>query len=324
MNIQNDKVLNSTLTSRWKTVLRFGITWFLTIAILVIIFSKVNFSDVLTVLKQTDIQLLFLGILCSVFAHVIFSSSRYQKIIYSLGYRISFSEAVIIRMGCNPIKGILPFKMGEFAILAYMKKKHNLSYPLGLFSILLGYIYSCIVLVLLFSFGGVFYFHDFSQKIIFALMFMIILFLIATSNRKKKFRFITWFAIKFQKCPEDLALFNEKYDVAAIRNVFPYSMGIEGFKLLIIFVLFKSLCIEIPLNALLFLGSTTIIAAYIPITYWGMGIRESAVLFLFSHYATPDKLLAGSLLVTMVDGILPALLGLLFIKPFLNSLWDDI
>jgi uncharacterized protein (TIRG00374 family) len=324
MNTQNDKVLNSARISRGNAMLKFVLTWLFTIAILVIIFSRIKFFDVLMVLKQTDMPLLFVGILLSIGAHVIFSSARYQKIVYALGYRIPFYESVIIRMGCNPIKGVLPFKVGELAILAYMKKKHNLSYPLGLFSLLLGYIYSFIVLVLFYSFGGVFYFHDFSQKIIFTLMFMIILFLIATSNRKKIFRFIKWFALKFQKYPEDLALLREKYDVTAIRNVFPHSMGIEGFKLLIIFVLFKSLHIQIPLDALLFLGSTTIIAAYIPITYWGMGIRESAVLFLFSHYATPDRLLAGSLLVTLVDAILPALLGLLFIKPFLNSLWDDI
>ena len=57
----------------------------------------------------------------------------------------------MIRMGCNPIKGILPFKVGEFAIMAYMKKKHNLSYPKGFFSLLFGYVFSFIVLILFYS-----------------------------------------------------------------------------------------------------------------------------------------------------------------------------
>lgn len=323
MNTQNDKGLNSAGISRGNTILRFVFTWLCTIAILVIIFSKIKYFDVFTVLKQTDVPLLFVGILFSVCAHVIFSSARYQKIVYSLGYRISFFEAVTIRMGCNPIKGVLPFKVGELAILAYMKKKHALSYPMGLFSLFIGYVFSFIVLVLFYACGGIFYFHYTSQRIIYAFVFIMILFLIFPSNLKHIFRFINWFLIKIKKMPEELTLLRGKYDLEAIRNIFFHSLGIEGSKLLIIFVLLKSLHIEIPVDALWLLGSATIIAAYLPITYWGMGVRESAILFLFYGYATPEKLLAGSLLITFVDGILPVLLGLFFVKPFLNSLWKN-
>ncbi|MGA2780309.1 MAG: hypothetical protein ABSF13_00145 [Smithella sp.] len=49
----------------------------------------------------------------------------------------------------------------------------------------------------------------------------------------------------------------------------------EGSNLLIILVLLKSVGIEISLEALLLLGATTIIAARLPITYWGLGISHS-------------------------------------------------
>lgn len=323
MKTQGHKQLISTNISRHKVWLRFVLTWSVTIAILVIIFSRIRFFDVFAVLKQTDIHLLFMGVLFSILAHIIFSSARYQKIVEYLGYRISFFESVIIRMGCNPIKGVLPFKVGELAILAYMKKKHDLSYPLGLFSLFIGYFFSFVALVLFCSCGGIFYFHNLFQKIIFTLVLVIILFLISTSNLKKIFRLINLFFKKNRKMSEALALLGEKYDVKTMRNIFPYSMGIEGSKLLIIFVLLKSLHIEISFDALLLFGSATIIASYLPITYWGMGIRESAILFLLYGYATPEKLLAGSLLITFVDGVLPALLGLFFVKPFLNDLWKD-
>jgi glycosyltransferase 2 family protein len=226
-------------------------------------------------------------------------------------------------MGCNPIKGILPFKVGELAIVAYMKKKHNLSYPQGLFSLLPGYVFSFIVLILFYSCGGVFYFHNPSQRIIYAVMFLMILFLITPLSLRQISRLIIWCVKKSQKLPEELTSLIEQYDPKAIHNIILHSVGIEGAKLLIIFVLLKSLRIEISIDALLLLGSATIIAAYLPITYWGLGVRESAVLFLFSGYATPEKLLAGSLLITCVDGVLPVLLGLLFVKPFLTGLWED-
>lgn len=98
-----------------------------------------------------------------------------------------------------------------------------------------------------------------------------------------------------------------------------HSLAIEGCKLLIILFSFKSLSIDLPVDALLLWGSMTIIAAYLPMTYWGLGIRESAVIVLFAGYAAPGHLLAAGLLMTFVDGLLPVLLGLFFIRPFLNN-----
>ncbi len=323
MSPQNHNQLNYAKISNYKVILRFALTWLTTIAIFVIIFSRIKFVDVIALIKQTDIKLLCTGILFSVFAHLLLSSMRYQKVVEVMGCRLSFIEAVIIRMGCNPIKGILPFRMGELAIAAYMKKKHNLSYTKGFVSISLGYIFSFIILIIFYAFGGILYLRSLPQRIIFALLFLLILLLVAPLSFRYIPRLVVWFLKKFQKLPEESKSLIENYDFKTIKIILFHSFGIEGFKLLIILILFKSLNINISANALFLFGSATIIAAYIPITYWGLGIRESAVLFLFSGYATPDKLLAGSLLITFADSIFPVLLGLFFVKPFLNSLWGS-
>lgn len=322
MNTQNKKHSPYENTSRYLVVLRFVLTWLLVVAIFVIIFSSIEFTDVLRVMKRTDIRFLSAAIAFSFFAHVIFSSARYQKVIESLGCRISFFESVIIRMGCNPIKGILPFKTGELAIAAYMNKKHNLSYSQGLFSLLFGYIFSLMVLMIFYFCGGIFYFHDPYQKIIHAAIFMLVLFLAMPLNFKKISQRITGCLKRYQKQREDLTYLIEKYDTKTITNIFIFSSGIETSKLLIIFAVLKSFHVTIPVEALLLPGSITIIAVYLPITYWGLGVRESAILLVFSSYATPETLLAGSLLITFIDGVLPVLLGLFFIKPFLNGLWE--
>jgi glycosyltransferase 2 family protein len=303
-------------------ILRFVLTWIVTISILVIIFSMIPLADVFVLIKQTDIKFLCTGILFSVVAHLLLSSARYQKVVKVMGCRLSFFEAVIIRMGSNPIKGILPFKMGELAIPAYMKKKHNLSYTKGFLSISVGYFFSFIVLIIFYSLGGIFYLHSQLHRIFFAVAFLLILALIPLSIRQIP-RLLAWCLKKFRKLPEESTSLIEQYDPGAINIIMLHSFGIEGFKLLIILMMLKSFSIDIPADALLFLGSTTIIAAYLPITYWGLGIRETAILFLFSDYAPPDKLLAASLLITFIDSVLPVLLGLFFVKPFLNSLWGS-
>lgn len=323
MNLQNHNQLNYAKISNYKVILRFILTWLTTIAIFIIIFSRIKFVDVIALIKQTDIKLLCTGILFSVFAHLFLSSMRYQKIVKVMGCRLSFFEAVIIRMGCNPIKGILPFRMGELAIAAYMKKKYNLSYTKGFFSISFGYIFSFIALIIFYSFGCIFYLHSLPHRIIFVLVFLLILLLVTPFSLRHIPIFLAWCLRKFQKLPEESKSLIEEYDPKTIKIIMLHSIGIEGFKLLIILVLLKSLNINIPIDALLLFGSATIIAAYIPITYWGLGIRESAILFLFSDYATPDILLAGSLLITFVDSIFPVLLGLFFVKPFLDSLWGS-
>jgi glycosyltransferase 2 family protein len=323
MNLQNHKQLNYAKISNYKVILRFVLTWLTTIAIFVIIFSRIKFVDVIALIKQTDIKLLCTGILFSVFAHALLSSMRYQKIVKVMGCRLSFFEAVIIRMGCNPIKGILPFRMGELAIAAYMKKKHNLPYTKGFVSISVGYIFSFIALIIFYSFGCIFYLHSQSQRIIFVLLFSLVLLLVTPLSFRHIPRLLAWCLKKFQKLPDESKSLIEEYDPKTIKVITLHSFGIEGFKLLIILILLKSLNINIPIDALLLFGSATIIAAYLPITYWGLGIRESAILLLFSGYATPDKLLAGSLLITFVDSVFPVLLGLFFVKPFLNNLWGS-
>jgi uncharacterized protein (TIRG00374 family) len=320
MNLQNHNQLNYAKASNYKVILKFALTWIITISILVIIFSRIPLADVFVLIKQTDIKFLCTGILCSVFAHLLLSSARYQKVVKVMGCRLSFLEAVIIRMGSNPIKGILPFKMGELAIAAYMKKKHNLSYPKGFVSISFGYFFSFIALIIFYSLGGIFYLHSQIQRIIFAVVFLLILVSIPLSIRQIP-RLLDWCLKKIRKLPEESTPLIKKYNSGTINIIMLHSFGIEGLKLLIILIILKSFSIDIPVDALLFLGSTTIIAAYVPITYWGLGIRETAILFLFSDYAPPDKLLAASLLITFVDSVLPVLLGLFFVKPFLDSLW---
>jgi len=323
MNDQNHSHMGYAKTSRYKLVLRFVLTWLLTVAIFFVLFSRIKFDDVLALIKQTDIKYLCAGFLLSVLAHVFFSSIRYQKIVEAMGCRLSLLEAVIVRMGCNPIKGILPFKVGELAIPAYMKKKHNLSYPRGVFSLFFGYVFSFIVLILFYSGGGFFYSHNPNEKTVYAALFLLILFSITPLILGQITGLITRCVKQSQKVPEELMSIIDKYNPGVIRGLILHSCGIEGSKLLIIFVLLKSFHIYIPFDALLLFGSMTIITVYLPITYWGLGIRESAILFLFSGYAAPETLLAGSLLITFIDGVVPVLLGFFFIKPFLNGLWQD-
>jgi len=320
MNLQNPQKFSWETITNFRTVLRIVFTWLVAIIILAVIFSRIHPADVMAVLKQTDIGYLSLGILFSLLAHVFFTVARYQNMIRLVGCSLSWGEALLLRMGCNAVKGVLPFKTGEVAIVAYMKKVQNLSYPRGVFSVLFGTVFSLMVLILFCSAGGIFHFSDRPLSMIFVAVFLTIFLLLILSSFRRVPSSMVRYLKKYFRLPEDLAFLMEKYDPAIIKNIIFHSLGIEGSKLIIIFVVLKSLQIEMSAAALLLWGSATILAAYLPLTYWGLGVRESAVLFLFADYAAPGQLLAGGLLITFVDSVLPVLLGLFFVKPFLDRL----
>lgn len=276
-----------------KRLLKFFFTWFVTIAIFVVLFSRIEFFGVLEVLKQADITLLSLGLLVSVLAHTLLSPARYRDILKVLGCRLSFSETFILRMGSLPIKGILPFKAGELARAAYLNKRHHLSYSKGLTSIVAGYVLSLCAMFFFVFIGWFLFYVNLPGAVYLALLFLALL---------------------------PLVLLFRMHRLKPIITLFLYSLGFEGCKLFNTLLIFKGFNIEIPYSTFLIFAPITLIFSTLPVTFWGLGTRESAILLLFSSYTAPDRLLAGSLLISFVNRLFPVLLGLFFMKPFLNRL----
>ncbi len=245
MSIQKHHVWEYPTLSTPKAILRFVFTWLVTLAIFVVLFSRIPFHDVVSLLQQTDMRFLCAGLLCSVLAHLFFSSARFQRVV----------------------------------------KMNHLSYARGLLALLSGYMFSFTALIFFCSMGGLFYVHPPLQKMLFAAACLLIVLLIAISIRQNFFRPVVLYIHKILRLPENVRKIIESYDPQTGQAIMIHSLAIEGCKLLIILFSFKSLSIDLPVDALLLWGSMTIIAAYLPMTYWGLGI----------------------------------LLGLFFVRPFLNN-----
>lgn len=303
-----------------KGLLRFVLTWLMTSLIFVIIFSKIRFSEVLEALKQTDVTLFSLSIVFTLLAVLFLSTGRYRKILEILECRLSFFETLILRIGSLSINGILPFKMGELSRVAYLKKNHNLSYSRGVGSILVGYALSLFILLLFILIGWFFYHLNLLQRIYLTVLFLMFLSLVLLFKVGIIPHFLRRALKKFFKDREAFRALIDRCGPKTVLILFFYSLGFEGCKLLNTFLLFKALNIEIPYGAFFLFAPLSLLVASIPITFWGLGTREAVILLLFSSYATPEKLLGSSLLISFVNRLFPVLLGLFFMKPFLNRL----
>jgi uncharacterized membrane protein YbhN (UPF0104 family) len=63
-----------------------------------------------------------------------------------------------------------------------------------------------------------------------------------------------------------------------------------------------------------------ILITKLPINIAGFGVRESAYVILFSSFSTKETLMALAILVFFVNHIIPLLVGLCFVFPFLRKL----
>lgn len=109
----------------------------------------------------------------------------------------------------------------------------------------------------------------------------------------------------------------------SLRNALPlisYSLFLKSFELLDYFLIFKALGLDVPLRSLLTFAPLVMLISEVPITFLGLGSREAALLFFFSGFAPLERLLAAGILISFSEYLLPNLLSLLVLKPFLDKM----
>lgn len=99
-----------------------------------------------------------------------------------------------------------------------------------------------------------------------------------------------------------------------------YSLLLKGMELVGYFLVFRALGLNVPLKPLLVFAPLAMLVSEIPVTFLGLGSREAALVFFFSSFGSPEKLLAAGILISFAEYILPNLLSLLALKPFLDKM----
>ena len=307
---------------------RFILTWLTTLLILGALFWKIRPGAVARALSAVDLKFLLAALLLSAFNYLLVGAERCRRILRVLGCRISLSEAVLIRMGGAPIKGLLPAKSGELARIAYLKRCHDLPYSSGILSVLLGLLLSLLSCSAFILAGWILVVEVPAVRIVTLLFLVLLLPLVILaltrgglrrtfSGALDRMRFGA--ASKFRNL---LSVLKGDFRQEAAPIVL-YSILLEGCKIANVFILFRALDIHIPFSIALFQIPLTVLAASLPITVGGLGTRETSTLILFSAYAPSADLVAASLSISLVNLFFPMILGLFFIRRFLDLLLAD-
>lgn len=294
----------------------------LTITIFIFLFSKIDFLEIIKIFKKVNLILLSLSICISFFNNLFLSADMWKRILKYLGCNISLKEAVFIMMASYSFKVLLPMKSGEFIKASYLKKQKNFSLKKGYASILFDIILNMGALLSLISVGIVFLKINFSNIffiIIMGLIFSFIIFFCLKTTQNFIFSILKKIHLEFYSKLKTLCAF----EIITYKKQFYlvlYAFLMQLIMLTNYYILSRVLNLNIPFYQIIIVFPLIIIISFIPITISGLGIREGLVILLFSQFASFQSLLSFGILISFVEYILPAFVGLFFVKPFLSKL----
>lgn len=290
-----------------KNIIRSILILGLTVLIFYLIFQKIDYLSLKTILLEVNLFYLTLA-LGLILLIPILSSKKWQSVLSAMDYHISFKESFNIIMGALPISVITPARSGDLIRSYYLKNKIPISKTMG--AVIAERAIDILILATFSLFGGLFFKNllfiivPFSVFFLAGLCFLII--------RKTKFLFNSKWQIKI-----DQFLFVSKIFFRKPKKLMPVLFYAIILWLTIILeakILFLALGVNIPFVYVIAAFPLSIFVGLVPITLAGMGTRDSAIIFFFAHLANPSICLAIGLFYSFFNYWLLAILGLPFMK----------
>lgn len=291
------------------------------IIIFIILFSKINLLAVMGVLKNANVLLISIAIILSILSNLLLTSDSWRRVLKILKCNLSLKKAFFIRAASYPIKCILPLNSGDLTRAIYLKRRNLLSFKKSVSSLIFNDILFFLALLFFILLGLILNRSLFGVIFFFFLIIIIPLFLL----RVKKIRDFVYYILriihyKFYRIVRELMIIFEKVSLKKTMKLISYSILIEGIILLEYYLLFRSLGVNASISTIILFIPIIILVSFIPITTSGFGVREASVVLLFSQYAPEEFLLSIGLLISFVDYVVPAIVGLFFIKSFLSKI----
>ena len=87
-------------------------------------------------------------------------------------------------------------------------------------------------------------------------------------------------------------------------------------KAMVGWILLKAVGVTVPFFYLMTIIPIIMVAANLPVTTLGLGTREIAIVYFCSRFGQAASLLSGGIMVSLVEHVLPVMVGLMFIHSF--------
>jgi uncharacterized protein (TIRG00374 family) len=302
-----------------KRIGRESLKLLITTALLIFLFYKVPVEEVFNIVRNIEIKNFYLSIILF-FLYYAFFSIRWKYLLCSQKIEISLLQSYLFIHIAFFFNNFLPSGLGMDVVRSgYAGGRKNFEKALGasLMERVLGMIGMMFIGVLaIFSIRSEFIYLAIFYIFLIVLIFLLYILIFSLNLEWIKKKLIS---IKFLNLGESLRTFyhaikiyGKKKKVVGIGIV--YSLLVQITIILINFLLSKSLGINLPFISIIAYIPLITIISLIPVTINGLGMRESAYVFLFSYYGIArEQALSLSLLFFATSVIASLVGGFLFI-----------
>jgi len=270
--------------------------------VLILLFFKVGFSDIITTFSNLNLSVLAVILLLYPFSFII--STINLKLLSRLPNRkVSFKILLKYMVLSWSYSLFLPGKVGEFSLIYFMKQS---GYKIGEASALtlMDKLISILMLLILSSYGLIIFFGMTLALIILSSILVLLIFgmalLLSTFGRRIGKKILRKYATIFKGFSVTLFFYFRKAKLMLLLNflfTFLKWMLISS----LFFLIFRSYDFNVSAFVVISVTAATVIVALIPISLSGLGIKESFAVFAYSHIgADPAIILTTYLLFTIL------------------------
>ena len=280
-----------------------------TLLIFYLIFRKVDYLSLKEVFLNAKWYYLVLAILVILLAPV-FSAKKWQTILKSMDYHISFRDSFKIIMAAFPTSAVTPAKVGDLIRAHYLKDKVPVTQTMG--AVVTERFIDIFVLASYSFAGAAFLKNELIMGISLFIIFLTPLSFLVINKIKLP-------PGKWQQRIENF-LHVSKIFISRPQKLLPVLFFTVIFWSVNIFeakILFLALGVDVPLFYVAAAFPLAIFIGLLPITMAGMGTRDSAIIYLFSPFGSASASLGAGLLYSLFAYWFLALLGLPIMKKLL-------
>lgn len=248
----------------------------------------------------------------ALFEEVLVGPLKWRFVVRDVGVPLSLREAILIRVGSQPVRAIAPLKSGEALPVAYLSRVHKLAVGLGAGTVVFEKAvnaWSAIVHILV-ALGLLGFWIAWPALALWTVIPFVrgpVRWLAGRVSGAGKVRKMAGDTLQ--------AILSIRPGTLALQ--LPLAIFFTGLEIVNTAVVLTVLGAEVPFAVVLLTVPISYFLNNVPVTFLGIGMREGFFVLMLSGLAGRAEALATGVLVTAFEYVVPTVVGLLFSRRFL-------
>lgn len=294
-----------------RNLLRWAASWGATVVVFAIVALEVPLGATLRTLADGDFVLLAAGVVVALAGQFLLAAMKYREMLRLLGMPLDLGTILTMRVGTLSAARFLPLMACDAMRVAYLRRVHRLPVVRGVSLTLLETAWDVSMLA---TFAAVGAGSPWSWAVAAAWLAGVAAVGLSGAPRGPVHGRI---ATALARVREWSAAPRTRRIMARVGAL---SFVIVACDVAATVLAFRAVHLDAPAVDLARRVPWLLIAAAIPLTPMGLGTREAAAVLILAPFGTLEQRVAGALAASMVSKVIPALLGLPWVRPVMARL----